>query len=99
MNDSGFLNIQLNSSISDLDEVVVTALNIKKSKERIGYAVQEVEGEDLVKAQEPNVVSNLTGKVAGLTVFNSTDFFANPGLTLKRRKSINSHRWRAKYIN
>ena len=83
LNDPGYLDIQLSSSISDLDEVVVTALNIKKSKERIGYAVQEVDGKKLVKTQEPNVVSNLTGKVAGLTVFNSTEFFANPGLTLR----------------
>ena len=83
LNDEGFLNIKLTSSINDLDEVVVTALNIKKSKERIGYAVQEVEGKDLVKTQEPNVVSNLTGKVAGLTVFNTTEFFGNPGLTLR----------------
>ena len=83
LNDEGFLNIKLTSSVNDLDEVVVTALNIKKSKERIGYAVQEVEGKDLVKTQEPNVVSNLTGKVAGLTVFNTTEFFGNPGLTLR----------------
>ena len=83
LKDEGFLNIKLTSSVNDLDEVVVTALNIKKSKERIGYAVQEVEGKDLVKTQEPNVVSNLTGKVAGLTVFNTTEFFGNPGLTLR----------------
>ncbi len=83
LKDEGFLNIKLTSSVNDLDEVVVTALNIKKSKERIGYAVQEVEGKNLVKTQEPNVVSNLTGKVAGLTVFNTTEFFGNPGLTLR----------------
>jgi TonB-linked SusC/RagA family outer membrane protein len=83
-----FLEVQLTSDINALDAVVVTALNIKKSKERIGYATQEVDGKDLVKTQEPNVVSNLTGKVAGLTVFNSTDFFANPGYSLRGERPL-----------
>jgi TonB-linked SusC/RagA family outer membrane protein len=82
------LDIQLTSSVNALDEVVVTALNIKKSEERIGYAVQEVEGQDLVKTQEANIVANLTGKVAGLTVFNSTDFFANEFFTLRGERPL-----------
>ncbi|MFD0933054.1 SusC/RagA family TonB-linked outer membrane protein [Psychroflexus salinarum] len=88
LKDDEFLEVQLTSDINALDAVVVTALNIKKSKERIGYATQKVDGKDLVKTQEPNVISNLTGKVAGLTVFNSTDFFANPGYSLRGERPL-----------
>ncbi|MDQ4139892.1 MAG: carboxypeptidase-like regulatory domain-containing protein [Bacteroidota bacterium] len=72
------LNIQLAQDVASLNEVVVTALGIKKEKKALGYAVQEVAGETLVKARENNVMSSLTGKVAGLTVTNSTDLFQAP---------------------
>ncbi|HEV9037108.1 MAG TPA: TonB-dependent receptor, partial [Puia sp.] len=66
-----------------LTDVVVTALGIKKEKKRLGYAVQEVKGEALVKAREPNVLAGLTGKVAGLRIANSADFFGTPDIKLR----------------
>lgn len=51
-----------------LDEVVVTALGIKKEKKRLGYAVQEVEGDQLVTARETNVTNSLAGRAAGVQV-------------------------------
>ncbi|MFW5759696.1 MAG: carboxypeptidase-like regulatory domain-containing protein [Cyclobacteriaceae bacterium] len=77
------INVALDDDISSLEEIVVTALAIKKSPEKIGYATQKVDGSALTKTQEPNIVANLTGKVAGLTVFNSTDFFANNSFSLR----------------
>ncbi|MEZ4968552.1 MAG: SusC/RagA family TonB-linked outer membrane protein [Flavobacteriaceae bacterium] len=71
-----------------LEEVVVTALGIKKEKRRIGYAVQEVDGESLQKAVAPNVVESLTGKVSGLTITNNNDFFTNPGIYLRGSKPL-----------
>ena len=88
LENSDFLEIKLTQSINSLNEIVVTALNIKKSEEQIGYAVQEVKGKDLVKTQEPNIVANLTGKVAGLTVFNSTDFFADEFFTIRGERPL-----------
>jgi TonB-linked SusC/RagA family outer membrane protein len=77
------INISMDNDVSALQEVVVTALAIKKSVEKIGYATQKVDGSAITKAQEPNIVANLTGKVAGLTVFNSSDFFANNSFQLR----------------
>jgi len=68
---------------TQLSEVVVTALNIKKETKSLGYAVQEVKGESMVKAREPNVINSMTGKVAGLTIKNSTDLFQDPGISLR----------------
>ncbi len=66
-----------------LQEVVVTALGIKKEKVKLGYATQEVMGESLTKATEANVASTLTGRVAGLNVFTKTSLFENPEIQLR----------------
>ncbi len=78
-----FVSLLLERDYSALGEVVVTALGIRKEKKRIGYALQEVKGADLVKAREPNILGNLTGKVAGLRVANSSDFFSAPDIKLR----------------
>lgn len=64
-------SIQLQTDTRDLGEVVVTALGIRKEKKKLGYAIQEVKGEDLTVARESNVVNQLAGKVAGVTVVGS----------------------------
>ena len=51
-----------------LDEVVVTALGIKRDRKALGYGVGEVKGDELKKAKETNVINSLAGKVAGLVV-------------------------------
>ncbi len=53
---------------TELDEVVVTALGIKRKQDEITTANQVVESEDLVKANNPDVVKGLTGKVSGLNI-------------------------------
>ena len=55
-----------------LNEVVVTALGIKRDRKALGYALSEVKGEELTKAKETNVINSLSGKVAGLVVQNPT---------------------------
>ncbi|MDF2187249.1 SusC/RagA family TonB-linked outer membrane protein [Paraflavitalea sp. CAU 1676] len=77
------LEVALEVDARSLNEVVVTALGIKKDKKKLGYAVQEVKGEDLVKAREPNPINSLVGKVAGLTVGASAEMLAAPQLVLR----------------
>ncbi|WP_336513979.1 SusC/RagA family TonB-linked outer membrane protein [Pollutibacter soli] len=64
-------NIILNSTATELGEVVVTALGIRKEKKKLGYAIQDIKGENLTVARESNVVNQLAGKVAGVTVVSS----------------------------
>lgn len=61
-------NIVLQPDSQRLDEVVVTALGIKKEKKRLGYAVQEVQGDNLVTARETNVTNSLAGRAAGVQI-------------------------------
>ncbi len=65
---SNTVTIQLNESARQLDEVVVTALGIRKERKALGYALSEVKGEELTEARSNNFMNNLVGKVAGLNV-------------------------------
>jgi TonB-linked SusC/RagA family outer membrane protein len=82
------LSIQLLTNGKQLNEVVVTALGIKKEARRIGYAVQEVKGDDLVKAREPDVFNGLEGKVAGLTIGTSPELFGRPNIVNRGTKDV-----------
>ncbi len=77
------IDVTLTADAAQLTEVVVTALGIEKEKKALGYAVQEVAGEGLQKAREPNVARSLTGRVAGLNVYNPTGLFEDPRLELR----------------
>ncbi len=76
-------SITLTGNSKNLSEVVVTAFGIKKELKRIGYAVQEVKGEDLVKARDQNPITGLTGKVAGLSVGPSAELLRKPVVLLR----------------
>ncbi|MBL7768906.1 MAG: SusC/RagA family TonB-linked outer membrane protein [Flavipsychrobacter sp.] len=65
--------LTLEAGTGNLDEVVVTALGIKRQKKSLGYAVQEVKGTVLADARETNMTNALTGKVAGLQVVRSSN--------------------------
>jgi TonB-linked SusC/RagA family outer membrane protein len=82
------LDIVLPSDAAQLSEVVVTALGIEKDKSKLGYAVQDVKGDELVKARDANPMNNLTGKVAGLTVAASPELLGRPSLLLRGRAPL-----------
>ncbi|MEO6136946.1 MAG: carboxypeptidase-like regulatory domain-containing protein, partial [Ginsengibacter sp.] len=75
--------IKLNSAVTQLTDVVVTALGVKKETKKIGYAIQEVKGEDLVKARDQNPITGLAGKVAGLSVGPSAELLRAPTVLLR----------------
>jgi len=64
------IDISLEEDIAALQEVVVTALGIERSKEALNYSVTELEGEGFTEAREINVANALAGKVAGVNVSN-----------------------------
>ncbi|MDH6309502.1 TonB-linked SusC/RagA family outer membrane protein [Dysgonomonas sp. PFB1-18] len=62
------LDITLEEDSKMLDDVVVTALGIKRERKALGYGVDEVKGDALTKAKETNVINSMAGRVAGLVV-------------------------------
>ncbi|MFD2543562.1 SusC/RagA family TonB-linked outer membrane protein [Lacinutrix gracilariae] len=55
-----------------LDEVVVTALGIKREEKALGYASQQVKSEELTTVRDGNIVNSLSGKVAGVNVTSAS---------------------------
>ncbi len=66
------VNVVMELDAQALEEVVVTALGIKRSEKSIGYAVQNLKGESIAETQEPNLINALTGKVSGAQITNSS---------------------------
>ncbi|WP_093304279.1 SusC/RagA family TonB-linked outer membrane protein [Salegentibacter agarivorans] len=65
------INVAMIEDMEGLDEVVVTSLGIEREKKALGYAVQEIQGEDITKTNQPNIVSALQGQTAGVQITNS----------------------------
>ncbi len=82
------VTVSLKESNKQIDEVVVTALGVKKEIKRLGYTVQEVRGADLVKARDANPINSLAGKVAGLSVGASAEMLGRPELVLRGSKDL-----------
>lgn len=62
------LSIAMSPGATQMTEVVVTALGIKKERKALGYSVTEVKGSELTQARETNVANSLVGKIAGVNV-------------------------------
>ena len=65
---SNVVNVELETSSESLDEVVVTALGIRREVKALGFSAQEIGENDLSASRESNVANYLTGKVAGVQV-------------------------------
>lgn len=91
--------IQLSTSTSELDEVVVTALGIKREKKKLGYASQEIKGESLTVARESNIVSQLAGKIAGVTVVGGNSGIGGSArVTIRGERSVDLNKNQPLYV-
>lgn len=68
---ASFYEVQLQPTVLQVSEVVVTAMGIKRETKALGYAVQNIKGDELVKVKESNIVNSLNGKIAGVNITNS----------------------------
>ncbi|HEX3934243.1 MAG TPA: TonB-dependent receptor plug domain-containing protein, partial [Puia sp.] len=67
-----FYVVTLKAADKNMGEVVVTALGINRQKRELGYAVQELDGAEIDKTRDPNVVNALSGKISGIQVTSSS---------------------------
>ncbi len=82
------INVTMQSDAIDMDEVVVTALGISREKKSLGYAVQEVSGEDMNKIQSSNFATALSGKVAGVQISNGTNLGGSSNVIIRGSSSL-----------
>ena len=70
------VKVVLKSDAEVLDEVVVTAMGIKRSEKALGYAATSVGGEKISQSRSSDVMSALAGKVAGVQISSTS---SDPG--------------------
>ena len=76
VNNNSVFAVTMNVSGSNMNEVVVTALGIKKERKALGYSVTDLSAQELMKNKNTNIVNSLAGKVPGVNV---TQFSGSAG--------------------
>lgn len=84
------INVTLSPSTIGVDEVVVTALGIRREKKALGYSVGEVKGEDLQRVTQTNVLSALSGKVAGVAINQTSGPGSSVSMVIRGATSLSS---------
>ena len=82
------INISLASDTKQLNEVVVTALGVERTRNSLAYAATQVEGGDITVARNPNPINGLEGKVAGLAITQSNGLGASSNVVIRGTKSV-----------
>jgi TonB-linked SusC/RagA family outer membrane protein len=91
LSDQTEINVTLEPDVMQMDEVVVTALGVSREKKTLGYAVQDVSGDQLNQAKTDNVLNALSGRVAGVQVTNASGAVgASTRITIRGNSSFRS---------
>lgn len=86
---ANFGQITMKEDTEVLDEVVVTALGIKRAEKALSYNVQQVKSDELIRAKDANFVNSLNGKIAGVTINKSaTGAGGSTRVVMRGAKSI-----------
>ena len=84
---SGGMNIQLEPD-NNLDEIVVSALGISRAKKSLGYAVQEISGDEVDASKEASFISSLSGKISGLDIRKSNSLGGSVNAVIRGYSSL-----------
>jgi TonB-linked SusC/RagA family outer membrane protein len=82
------VNVKLASSAIELEGAVVTAMGVKKSKKALGYASQEVKGNDIADTPVTNFADALSGEVAGLDIQSFGTLGGSANIIVRGFKSL-----------
>ena len=88
VNGQDLIDVALEESSENLDEVVITALGISREKKSLGYAVSEVSGDNVNTIKDNNLASSLAGKVAGLQISQSGSLGSASRITIRGNNSL-----------
>lgn len=85
------IDLAMEADVTQLSEVVVTALNIPREKKTLGYAVQEIKQEDLRVARETDLNNALAGKISGVQVIGGSGAkFGEAGVRIRGVRGLNA---------
>ena len=72
INGKKVINVTMEEDALMLEDVVVTALGIKKERKSLGYAVTDLKSDELMKNKSANAITSLSGKIAGVNITQSS---------------------------
>ena len=84
------INVELVENNEVLGEVVVTALGIKREARSLGYSVGEVQGKDLSRVAQENVLNSLAGRVPGVQISSTGPSGSSVSMIIRGAKSLNT---------
>ncbi|MDF7819826.1 SusC/RagA family TonB-linked outer membrane protein [Runella sp. MFBS21] len=84
------VDVSLTPGAENLNEVVVTALGIKREKRSLGYSVGEVSGKDIVNVPQENVLNALSGRVAGVTINQTSGAGSSVSVIIRGATSLSN---------
>ncbi len=82
------IEIVMEATSLALDEVVVTALGVSREKKSLGYAVQELNGQDVNNVKSDNIINSLSGKLAGVQVKANSNFGGSTNIIIRGSGSL-----------
>ena len=85
--DQTSINVTMVEGVA-LKDVVITALGVSREEKALGYATQEVSGDEISKAREVNVVNSLQGRVAGVQITGSSNLGGSSRMIIRGANSI-----------
>ncbi len=86
------INILMAESTTSLDEVVVTALGVKRESKELGYTVQSLQSEEISAVKSVNFLDNLSGKLAGVTITQgATGVGSSSKITIRGESSFSNN--------
>ncbi|MBZ9632378.1 SusC/RagA family TonB-linked outer membrane protein [Salegentibacter sp. LM13S] len=88
VNGQNSINLELSPDTEALDEVVVTSLGLTREKKSLGYAVTELDSEEVNTVKDYNVASSLVGKVAGLVVNQASGVGSGSRITIRGNNTL-----------
>jgi TonB-linked SusC/RagA family outer membrane protein len=82
------INVVMDPDITGLDEVVVTALGISREKKSLGYATQQISGDQITTVKTDNFVNQLSGRVAGVNIRANNNLGGSTNIIIRGAKSL-----------
>jgi TonB-linked SusC/RagA family outer membrane protein len=82
------IDVVLEADIVGLDEVVVTALGITREKKSLGYATQEIAGEEVNKVKTDNFINSMSGRVSGVQIKANGNLGGSTNVIIRGAKSF-----------
>ena len=84
------INVSMEESIEALEEVVVTALGIRREEKSLGFSVGRVSGEELTRVAQENVLNSMAGKVAGVTISSTGGAGSSVNMVIRGATSMST---------